>query len=163
VVVYSLTPHKVTAFGEVDLGDNFQFPEGHCKPVDRIVYEIGKDFLCYERSNYKQAIWYFAGNAITNSHFTLHSQRCFKKGPECYTNLPDGVSDSTILVYNPVPDSWSDWKGSKEKRNMLRFQPKRSIEDTYMNVNNPVITKLLLCKKNVQVGMNGRTIFYSTG
>jgi hypothetical protein len=146
-----------------DLGDTFQFPEGHCKPVDRIVYEMGKDFSWYERNSYDQAIRYFAANAITNSHFTTHSQRCFKKGPECYTDLPDGVSDSTILVYNAEPDSWSDWKGSKEERNMLRFQPKRSIEDAYMNVNNPVVTKLLLCNNNVQVGINGRNIFYNTG
>jgi hypothetical protein len=46
---------------------------------------------------------------------------------------------------------------------MLRFQPKRSIEDIFMNVHNPMITKLLMCNNNVQIGMNGRSIFYSTG
>jgi hypothetical protein len=47
---------------------------------------------------------------------------------------------------------------------MVRFQPKRLIEDAFMNVhNNPVITKLLMCNNNVQVGMNGWSVLYSTG
>jgi hypothetical protein len=32
-----------------------------------------------------------------------------------------------------------------------------------MTVLNPMITKLLMCNNNVQVGINGRSIFYSTG
>jgi hypothetical protein len=144
-------------------GNQLRFPEGHCKPLDRIVYEMGKDFSWVNRSNYEKSIRYFAGNALTNVHLTKHNQRCFKKGPECYTCLPDGVSESATLVYNVEPDLWSDWKGSKEKRYMLRFQPKRSIEDVFMNAHNPMITKLLMCNNNVQIGMNGRSIFYSTG
>ena len=46
---------------------------------------------------------------------------------------------------------------------MLRFQPKRPIKDVFMNIHNPTITRLLLCNNNVQVGMNGRSILYSTG
>jgi hypothetical protein len=42
--------------------------------------------------------------------------------------------------------------------------PKRSIEDVFMNVHNPpMITKLLMCNNNVQIGMKGRSIFYSAG
>jgi hypothetical protein len=46
---------------------------------------------------------------------------------------------------------------------MVRFQPKRLIEDAFMNVHNPVITKLLMCNNNVQVGMDGLSVLYSTG
>jgi hypothetical protein len=77
----------------------FQFPEKRCKPLDRIVYEMGKDFSWMDQSDYQQSMQYFVGNAVTNVHFTTHAQRCFKKGPECYTNLPDGASESYKLVY----------------------------------------------------------------
>jgi argonaute-like protein implicated in RNA metabolism and viral defense len=46
---------------------------------------------------------------------------------------------------------------------MLRFQPKRLIEDVFMNIHNPMITRLLMCNNNVQIGMNGRSVLYSTG
>lgn len=46
---------------------------------------------------------------------------------------------------------------------MLGFQPKGSIEDDFINVNNPLISKILMCNNNVQIGVNGRTIFYTTG
>jgi hypothetical protein len=145
-------------------GNQIRFPEGHCKPLDRIVYEMEKDFSWVDRYNYKKLIRCFAGNALSNVHLTKHTQRCFKEGPGCYTNLPDGVSESATLVYNVEPGSWSEWKGSKEKRYMLRFQPKCSIEDVLMNVHNPMmITKLFMCNNNVQIGMNGRSIFYNAG
>jgi hypothetical protein len=141
----------------------FQFPEKRCKPLDRIVYEMGKDFSWMDQSDYQQSIRYFVGNAATNVHFTTHAQRCFKKGPECYTNLPDGVSESYKLVYAKEFDVWSTWCGLKQKRWVVRFQPKRLIEDAFVNVHNPVITKLLMCNNNVQVGINGRSVLYSTG
>ena len=60
-----------------------------------------------------------------NVHLTTHTQRCFKKRAECYANIPDGISISDMLIYNQEFDLWSDWCGNKEKRFMLRFQPKR--------------------------------------
>jgi hypothetical protein len=142
----------------------FQFPEApRCKPLDRMAYEMGKDFSWMNRPIMEQSIRYFVGNAITNVHLTMHSQRCFKKNIECYANLPDGISESDILVYNFENDVWSNWFGEKERRFMLRFQPKRNVEDVFMNIHNPTINKLLMCNNNVQLGMNGRSILYSTG
>jgi hypothetical protein len=124
---------------------------------------MGKNFLWMDENNYKQSIRYFAGNAITNVHLTWHTQRCFKKGAKCYANLPDGISENDILVYNQEFDLWSNWCGNKEPRYMLRFQPKRLIQDVFMNTHNPTITKLLMCNNNVQIGMNGQSILYCTG
>jgi hypothetical protein len=112
---------------------------------------------------YSQAVRYFVGNVISNSHLTTHANRCFKKGAKCYANLPDGGSRANTTIFNEETDLWSDWCGNKEDRNMLRFQPERPIEDVFMNTHNPTITKLLLCNNNVQVGMNGRSVLYSTG
>jgi hypothetical protein len=148
--------------GNIDYA--FKFPESQrCKPLDRMAYEMGKDFAWMNRPIIEQSIRYFVGNAITNVHLTTHSQRCFKKKIECYANLPDGISESDILVYNLENDLWSNWFGEKERRFMLRFQPKRNVEDVFMNIHNPTINKLLMCNNNVQVGMNGRSILYSTG
>ena len=144
-------------------GIKFIFPETKCQPLDRIVYEMGKDFSWTDRNDYEQSIRYLCGNAITNVHLTKHTQRCFKKGDECYANIPDGISETNLLVYNEEYDLWSDWCGNKEKRYMLRFQPKRFIQDVFMNVHNPVITKLLMCNNNVQIGMMGLSILYCTG
>jgi hypothetical protein len=37
------------------------------------------------------------------------------------------------------------------------------IEDVFMNIHNPVIRKLLMCNNNVQIGIKGWSILYSTG
>ena len=124
---------------------------------------MGKDLSWMKKNDNDQSIRYFAGNAITNVHLTKHSKRCFKKSAECYANLLDGISESDTVVYSTEWDSWSDWLGIKEPRLMLRFQPKRHIEDVFTNTHNSVIMKLLLCNNNVQLGMNGRSILYCTG
>lgn len=124
---------------------------------------MGKDYSWIDGDASEESLRYFVGNAITNVHLTTHANRCFKKGAECYANLPDGVSETEKLIYSEEYDVWSDWCGNKEKRHMLRFQPKRLIEDVFMNIHNPMITKILLCNNNVQIGMNGRSVLYSTG
>jgi hypothetical protein len=65
--------------------------------IDSTVYERDKDFSWVDQSNYEKVIQYFAGNAAMNVHLTKQNQRCFKKGLECYANLPDGVSESATL------------------------------------------------------------------
>jgi hypothetical protein len=139
------------------------FPEGNVKRLDRQVYEYQKDFSWYKRNDRNKAIRYFASNALVNVHLVTHTTRCFKKGPECYACLPDSVSDSTKLIFNEDCDFWSNWVGVKETRFMFRFQPKRCIEDAFMNTHNPALTSLLGYNSNVLVGMNGRSVIYVTG
>ena len=107
---------------------------------------------------------YFASNALVNVHRVTHANRCFKKGAECYANIPAVESPATNILYcDPEEfDIWSDCWGNKERRWMFRFEPKRFIEDAFMNVHNPTLTKLLGCNNNVMVGMNGRCVFYCT-
>jgi hypothetical protein len=142
---------------------NFFFPDGNVKRLDKLVYELQKDFQWMSKNDYQKSLRYFASNALVNVHLVTHATRCFKKGPECYANLPDSVSDDLEIVYNEDYDWWADWRGSKEKRYMLRFQPKRSLEDVFINIHNPTITSLLGCNSNVMVGMNGPVVIYVTG
>ena len=46
---------------------------------------------------------------------------------------------------------------------MFQFQPKRLVEDAFINTHNPAITLLLGVNSNVMVGMNGRSVIYVTG
>jgi hypothetical protein len=147
-------------------GQTIRFPEGsNAKRLDRFVYELGKDYSWYniDELETEQALRYFASNALTNVHFVSHSTRCFKKGSECYANLPDAVTDSEEIIYNKEPDMWSDWCGRREKRWMFRLQPYRPISAVFMNTHNPTMTSLLGCNNNVMLGMNGRLVLYVTG
>jgi hypothetical protein len=151
------------------------FPEGNAtKRLDRFVYEYGKDFSWHDDGDSEvlgnvsdrqrsKALRYFASNALTNVHFVSHATRCFKKGSECYANLPDAVTDYDQIIYNDEVDVWSDWCGRKEERWMFRLQPKRPVDSVYMNTHNPTLTSLLGCNNNVMLGMNGRLVLYVTG
>jgi len=141
----------------------FSFPDGVVKHLDRIVYEMQKDFAWMEKDDKSKALRYFASNALTNVHLISHATRCFKKGPECYANLPEAVSESVKIVYNEERDLWSDYYGRKEFRYMFWLQPHRSVEDAFVNIHNPTITTLLGCNNNVMVGMNGQLVLYVTG
>ena len=138
------------------------FPDS-TKRLDRHVYEMQKDFSWPDKSGKEKAVRYLASNALVNVHYATHANRCFKKGPECYANLPERPFDLTEIVYCDEPDVWSDWCGHKEHRFMFRFYPKRQIEDAFMNTHNPAITSILGCNNNVMVGMNGASVFYVTG
>jgi hypothetical protein len=159
-----------THFGKP--GQLISFPEGsNPKRLDRFVYEQDKDHAWYETGDHeneanaskRKALRYFASNALTNVHFVSHSTRCFKKGSECYANLPDAVTEKDEIIYNEEPDVWSDWCGRREQRWMFRLQPYRPISAVYMNTHNPTLTSLLGCNNNVMVGMNGRLVLYVTG
>ena len=141
----------------------FEFPETNNKRLDRIVYELQKNFAWVDGDEHSKALRYFASNSLTNVHLVSHASRCFQKGEECYANLPDAVSDSAQILYNEEADIWSDWLGRKEKRYMFRFQPYRPIHAVFMNTHNPAITTLLGCNNNVMLGMNGRSVLYVTG
>ena len=141
----------------------FSFPDGDIKHLDKVVYELQKDFTWMSKTDEEQSLRYFASNALVNVHLTTHASRCFKKGPECYANLPEQSSESIKIVYNDKCDMWSDWFGNKEARWMFRFEPRRAVQDAFMNTHNPSITSLLGCNSNVMVGMNGRLVLYVTG
>ena len=133
------------------------------KAIGPVCVRMGKDFSWNDNGEKSKALRYFASNALTNVHFVSHSTRCFKKGSECYANLPDAVTLNEEIIYNDESDLWSDWLGRKEIRWMFRLQPHRPISTVFMNTHNPTLTSLLGCNNNVMLGMNGRLVLYVTG
>ena len=149
-----------THFGTPDMP--FPFPDRATKRLDRIVYEMQKNFKWMEDDDKSCALRYFASNALVNVHLTKHTTRCFKKGSECYANLPDAVSIDAQIQHSSECDIWSDWEGNKEMRYMFAFKPERKPQDAYTNTHNPKLTNLLGCNTNVLLGMNGKAVFYVT-
>ena len=139
----------------------YAFPD-RIRRLDRFVYEEQKNFSSVFDNTKENAIRYFANNAVSNVHNFWHAPRCFKKGRECYTNLPEVVFEKIEMLFCEEPDIWSDWCGMKEPRYMFRFYPRRNIEDSFMNTHNVYLTKLLGCNTNVMAGMTGAAAFYTT-
>ena len=140
----------------------YGFPDSR-KRLDTYVYELQKNRHWTRESPYVQGVRYFSANALVNVHLPCHASRCFKKGPECYANLPDSPMDKVAITFEDNADLWTDCLGNKSKRYMFRMYPKRSIADAFMNSHNKVLTQIFLTNTNVMFGMNGQAVFYVTG
>jgi hypothetical protein len=124
---------------------------------------MGQDLDWMDKSPKDQALRYFASNALVNLHAVTHASRCFKKGSECYANLPEQRFDETTITHNEEYDTWFDYMGHTSKRNMFKISPRRATEDAFMNTHNKTLTLILGCNTNVMVAMNGCSVFYVTG
>jgi hypothetical protein len=71
--------------------------------------------------------------------------------------------EKNTIHFKETSDEWFDFKGDMERRFMFRFYPKRNIEDVFMNVHSPVLTKCFANNTNVLAAMNGPVVFYVTG
>ena len=142
---------------------NFNFPKLNNRRLDMHVYEMQKDFDWTTSTIEQQAKRYFASNALTNFHLPTHTNRCFKKSPECFANLPDQSFPDTTIKFHPEIPAWTDWMGNKSYKAIFRIYPKRNLEDAFMNTHSEIVTKLLGTNNNVSAGLNGSSVFYCTG
>jgi len=135
-------------------------PEGNgTKNLDRFVCESQKDMTWHDGPSVEKSKRHFANNALVNVHLSCHATRCFKKGAECFANLPAAPCDTTKMLHGDDTNLWSNCAGEVEERWMFRFEAKRMIEDAFVNTHNPTITTLMACSNNIMVGMNGRSAF----
>ena len=147
---------------QVGFAESFNgFPD-YTNRLSRHVFEQMKDFSWTRGTRKKQNSRYVAANALSNVHLVCHTNRCFKKGCECYANLAEQVFDKAKLVFSAGDVEWHDCFGEAESRHMFRFYPKRDIEDAFMNTHNKMLTELVGSNTNVMVGMTGQCVFYVT-
>ena len=50
-----------------------------------------------------------------------------------------------------------------EERVIFQYYPKQNIEDVFMNIHSPLLTKCFANNTNVNVAMNGPVVLYVTG
>ena len=143
-------------------GIQYEYPDLN-KRLEAKVYSLGQDLDWMEKSPKDKALRYFAMNALVNLHTVTHASRCFKKGSECYANLPEPKFNETTITHNEEYDIWYDYLGHTSKRYMFKISPKREAEDAFMNTHNKTLTLILGCNTNVMVAMNGCSVFYVTG
>ena len=88
-----------------------------------------------------------------NIHDCYHRPSCFKKGPECRTELPQKHRQiATIQFDKNKTINWYFIDGSIKKVAPFKYHPKRNIGDQFMNVNNDIATTVLGCNNNVTSG-----------
>ena len=97
-----------------------------------------------------------------NIHDCYHRPSCFKKGPECRTELPQKHRQiATIQFDKNNTINWYFIDGSIKKIAPFKYHPKRNIGDQFMNVNNDIATTVLGCNNNVTSG-DKACFFYVT-
>ena len=97
-----------------------------------------------------------------NVHDYNHRPSCFKKGPECRTELPQKHrAVAEIQFDNDKCITWHFIDGSTKKVAPFKYHPKRNIGDQFMNVNNDIATTVFACNNNVTIG-DKACFFYVT-
>ena len=85
-----------------------------------------------------------------NIHYRYHRPSCFKKGPECRTDLPQKHRQVAVIQFEKDKTiNWYFVDGSVKKITPFKYYPKRNIGDQFMNVNNDIATTVLACNNNV--------------
>lgn len=140
----------------------YQYPDAN-KRLEHFVYNSQQEKSWFNGTEKSIALRYFAHNAMVNIHNPLHATRCFKRNTECYANLPEMPLKKNSLYFKESADNWFDFKGNFKQRYMFRFYPQRHIEDAFMNVHSPLLTKCFANNTNVLAAMNGPVVFYVTG
>ena len=97
-----------------------------------------------------------------NAHDCYHRPSCFKKGPECRTELPKRHTPVAAIHFdNDKCITWYFIDGSIKKIAPFKYIPKRNIGDQFMNVNNDIATTVLACNNNDTTG-DKACFFYVT-
>ena len=88
-----------------------------------------------------------------NIHDCYHRPSCFKKGPECRTELPQKHRQiATIQFDKDNTITWYFVDGTVRKIAPFKYHHKRNIGDQFMNANNDIATTVLACNNNVTSG-----------
>ena len=84
-----------------------------------IVYEMQKDFEWIVGDDKMRAKQYFTSNALVNVHLPTHTSRCFKKGAECFVNLPEQPFEETKILFNEEMYTCTDWCSRESQKGLF--------------------------------------------
>ena len=120
-----------------------------CQPVER-----SEDITnSVESMIYSFNAWHPLIQLKFNDYDYYHRQSYFKKGPECRMDL----LQQHILVAKIYFDKNSTINQyfidrSKRKVTLFKYVPKRNIGDQFMNMNNDIVTTVMTCNNDVNMG-----------
>ena len=159
---FSIEDVATTCLNGAFRSDKFDYADKKRRRLDRLVYEMQKDFNWQNSSPEEQATRRLASNINTNLHNVTHTPRCFKKEPICYTKFPVQYNTGTTIRYAEEPHVWADYDGTTKEKFLFEIVPERPIEEVYTNVHNPILTLLFLCNNNILAAMTGAVVLYVT-
>ena len=87
-----------------------------------------------------------------NVHDCYHRPSCFKKGPECRTELPQKHRIVATIQFDK--NNSIDWyfvDGTVKTITPFKYHP-RNVGDQFININNDIATTVLACNNNVTSG-----------
>eukprot|EP00562_Extubocellulus_spinifer_P032245 CAMPEP_0178709322 /NCGR_PEP_ID=MMETSP0699-20121125/17158_1 /TAXON_ID=265572 /ORGANISM="Extubocellulus spinifer, Strain CCMP396" /LENGTH=512 /DNA_ID=CAMNT_0020357741 /DNA_START=263 /DNA_END=1799 /DNA_ORIENTATION=- len=97
-----------------------------------------------------------------NQHAHKHRMSCFKKGNECRAHFPQGLQPSWGIEWEDSNEvDWDMVDGSPRRVCAFSVLPERTFGDQYMNTHNRIISNLIACNNNVQIGDIAH-LFYNT-
>ena len=140
----------------------YEYPDKKRRRLDRLVYELQKDFTWFRGSEKSKAKRKFVSNLNTNLHNITHTPRCFKKEITCYTKFPVPVNEDTKIRFAESPSQWADFDGTIKDKWIFEVVPERPIQDVFTNIHNPLLTMLFLCNNNILTAMTGAVVLYVT-
>ncbi len=98
-------------------------------------------------------------------HSSCHSRSCLKKGCKCRFLIPY-MSTSCTYIHKDKGDNnknetlWYSLHGSVNNVNPFLVLPKRPMGCQYMNAHNTIISYILNCNNNIQIG-DASQVFFS--
>lgn len=164
-----------SAFKKIYTGPNTiewpTFPDRKFRTMDSPVINHQMDFDWLNRPVDCQGRRLFVFNANFNLHASEHARRCFKRGMECFANLPMPCCKKTKLnfeksTFTPAAtteiESWFDYLGSKFPVHLFSVERLREMESCFMNTHNAITTLIFGCNNNVTSGVMGKGVIYMT-
>ena len=98
-----------------------------------------------------------------NMHAERHRPTCFKKDDSCRSCLPKKPQEDTkVHFFNDHVIRWYTWSGEKAERIPFMVECDRHFLDVFSNTYHNTTSKLLKSNTNVQTGIDGAHIMYTT-
>jgi len=105
----------------------------------------------------------FMTNASKNLHRSEHAMSCFKKGSECRFCNPQMPCNKTVTIFDINQTmKWTCFSGKQKHRDAFYVKLERDPFDVFVNTHHPQTSKIIGCNTNVQCGIDGGHIMYST-
>jgi hypothetical protein len=146
--------------------DDVTFPLSK-EQIDKVALRISYDMEYISRhpnGTLKKMLYNIVLNHF-NEHDSHHRKGCFKKTSECRFHYPRTIqeNDELKIDFKADPSIWYTSYGNGDNLVCYPFsmEPKRSLQDVFLNTSNPTVSEIYGYNNNVAMG-NRNCIYYVT-